>query len=141
MARTLFWIDHAWRRAHVEQGHHVGGGLGLEVGRLEAIYTIHLFEVTSAILGVVVGATEGLGVEQSDVAVDGARFQHGATFLGNVATAVRAPVGYFRLATIGGVFDLLIFLAKGLVLHGLGTWHVRMIVERKRGTTHETNPT
>ena len=139
MARTLFWIDHAWRRAHVEQGHHVGGGLGLEVGRLEAIYTIHHFVVTSAILGVVVGAAEGLGVEHRDVvAVDGARFKHGATFLGIVATAVRAPVGYFRLATIGGA---LIFLAKGLVSHGQGTWHVRMIVERKRGTTHETNPT
>ena len=139
MARTLFWIDHAWRRAHVEQGHHVGGGLGLEVGRLETIYTIHHFVVTSAILGVVVGAAEGLGVEQRDVTtVDGARFQHGATFLGIVATVVRAPVGYFRLATIGGA---LIFLAKGLVSHGQGTWHVRMIVERKRGTTHETNPT
>ena len=139
MARTLFWIDHAWRRAHVEQGHHVGGGLGLEVGRLDAIYTIHLFVVTSAILGVVVGATEGLGVEHRDVvAVDGARFQHGATFLGIVATAVRAPVGYCCLATIA---RYMIFLAIGLVLHGQGTWHVRMIVERKRGTTHETNPT
>ena len=138
MARTLFWIDHAWRRAHVEQGHHVGGGLGLEVGRLEAIYTIHHFVVTSAILGVVVGAAEGLGVEQRDVAVDGARFQHGATFLGIVATAVRAPVGYFRLATKA---DTMIFLAIGLVLRGHDTWHVRIIVERKRGTTHETNPT
>ena len=137
MARTLFWIDHAWRRAHVEQGHHVGGGLGLEVGRLEAIYTIHHFVVTSAILGVVVGAAEGLGVEQRDVAVDGARFQHGATFLGIVATAVRAPVGCCCLVTIAAM----IFLAKGLVSHGQGTWHVRMIVERKRGTTHETNPT
>ena len=138
MARTLFWIDHAWRRAHVEQGHHVGGGLGLEVGRLVAFYTIHLFVVTSAILGVVVGATEGLGVEHRDVvAVDGARFQRGAAFLGKVATAPRAPVCYCCLATIAAM----IFLAKGLVLHGLGTWHVRMIVERKRGTTHETNPT
>ena len=137
MARTLFWIDHAWRRAHVEQGHHVGGGLGLEVGRLEAIYTIHHFVVTSAILGVVVGAAEGLGVEQRDVAVDGARFQHGATFLGIVATAVRAPVGYCCLATIAAM----IFLAIGLVSRGHDTWHVRMIVERKRGTTHETNPT
>ena len=138
MARILAWIDHAWRRAEVEQGHHVGGGLGLEVGRLEAIYTIHLCPVSSAILGVVVGVAEGLGVEHRDVvAVDGARFQRGAAFLGIVATAVRAPVGYCCLPTIAAI----IFLAIGLVSRGHDTWHVRIIVERKRGTTHETNPT
>ena len=71
------------------------------------------------------------------VAVDGARFQRGAAFLGIVATAVRAPVGYCSLATIAAM----IFLAIGLVSRGHDTWHVLIIVERKRGTTHETNPT
>ena len=75
MPRTLAWVDHAWRRAEVEQGHHVGGVL------------VGVFPIDTSPL-------VRLGVHVGHVgAIDGAGFQHGATLVCVVAVSVFAPVG------------------------------------------------
>ena len=75
MPRTLAWVDHAWRRAEVEQGHHVGGVL------------VGVFPIDRS-------PPVRLGVDVGHVgAIDGAGFQHGATPFCVVAVSVFAPVG------------------------------------------------
>ena len=71
MARTLAWVDHAWCRAEVEEGYHVGGVL---VRLWDCPFALLVVKLTpSMCLGIYVGDADAIddalqGIQQSEEA-------------------------------------------------------------------------